>query len=71
MDRVTPQPHESWIKQVARNVTDPFDGFLLGMRYLIMDRDPIFTKEYRSYLQQEGVKAARLPAPSPISSQGW
>jgi putative transposase len=27
--------------QVARNVTDPIDGFLKGKRYLIHDRDPL------------------------------
>jgi transposase InsO family protein len=41
------------------------DGFLLGVRYLIMDRDAIFTKAFRSFLEQEGVKAVRLPARSP------
>ncbi len=62
---ITPQPHGDWIKQIARNLTDPIDGFLLGTRYLIMDRDTIFTKEFRSYLKQEGVKAVRLPPRSP------
>ncbi|UCE59175.1 MAG: transposase [Phycisphaerales bacterium] len=62
---ITPQPHGGWIKQIARNVTDPIDGFLLGARYLIMDRDKIFTKEFRSFLRQEGIKAVRLPPRSP------
>ena len=62
---ITPQPHAGWIKQVARNVTDPVDGFLLGIRYLIMDRDAIFTGEFRSFLRDQGVKAVRLPARSP------
>ncbi len=62
---ITPHPHASWIKQIARNVTDPIDGFLLGTRYLIMDRDTIFTKEFRGFLKQEGVKAVRLPPRSP------
>ena len=29
------------MKQVARNLTDMWDGFLLGKRYLIHDRDPV------------------------------
>ena len=62
---ITAQPHAGWIKQIARNLTDPMDGFLLGIRYLIMDRDAIFTKEFRGFLKQEGVKAVRLPARSP------
>ena len=32
------------MKQVARNLTDMWDGFLLGKRYLIHDRDPLFTE---------------------------
>ena len=28
--------------QVARNLTDPVDGFLLGKRFLILDRDKKF-----------------------------
>ena len=59
------QPHGGWIKQIARNATDPIDGFLLGIRYLIMDRDTIFSADFRNYLKQEGIKAVRLPPRSP------
>ena len=62
---ITQQPHGSWIKQIARNVTDPIDGFLSDTRYLIMDRDAIFTAEFRNFLKQEGVKSVRLPPRSP------
>ena len=62
---ITPHPHASWIKQIARNTTDPVDGFLAGIRYLIMDRDAIFTVEFRNFLKQEDVKAVRLPPRSP------
>jgi hypothetical protein len=27
---------------MARNLTDPFDGFLSTPEYLILDRDPLF-----------------------------
>src|SRR5450759_1575769 len=36
-------PGEAWMKQVARNLTDPVDGFLRGAKYLVHDRDPLFT----------------------------
>ena len=62
---VTAQPHESWIKQVARNLTDPVDGFLRDARYLIMDRDPLFTACFRNMLKESGTKPIRLPARSP------
>jgi transposase InsO family protein len=59
------QPHEAWMLQVARNLTDVVDGFLLGKRYLIMDRDPLFTRAFRTMLATSGVKSVRLPSRSP------
>jgi hypothetical protein len=50
------------MKQVARNLTDLWDGFLLGKRYLLHDRDPLFTEEVRGLLRDAGVKPLRLPA---------
>jgi hypothetical protein len=32
-------PDDAWMKQVARNLTDTFDGSLLDTRYLPMDRN--------------------------------
>jgi putative transposase len=58
-------PHGDWMKQIARNLTDGFDGFLNGYRYFIVDRDPLFTKEFRGILKDSGVKTLRLPARSP------
>ena len=55
----------NWMKQVARNLTDMWDGFLLGKRYLIHDRDPLFTEAVRGLLRDSGVKPLRLPANSP------
>ncbi len=59
------QPYGAWMKQVARNLTDPFDGFLFGAKYLIHDRDPLFTTEFREILKESGVKTVKLPAASP------
>ena len=59
------QPHGAWMKQVARNVTDEVDGFLKGMRYLIHDRDPLFTDEFRNILRGTGVECVKLPVSSP------
>ena len=62
---ITDQPCEIWMKQMARNLTDPFDGFLRETRYLIMDRDPLFTACFRQMLKDSGTKPIRLPARSP------
>jgi hypothetical protein len=35
-----------WMSQIARNLTDVEDGLLSGKRYLIHDRDPLFTAEF-------------------------
>ncbi len=61
----TANPHDIWMKQMARNVTDPFDGFLLKKRYLIMDRDSKFSEGLRKILQREGIEPVRLPPRSP------
>ncbi len=61
----TTNPHEAWMKQVARNLTDSHDGILLGTRYLLMDRDAKFCSAFRSILEDSGAKPVRLPARSP------
>ena len=43
---------EPWMKQIARNLTDPFDGFLQGTRYLLMDRDSKFSLAFRTMLKE-------------------
>ena len=53
------------MKQVGRNLSDGVDGFLKGMRYLIHDRDPLFTGAFRTLLRGAGVECVRLPAHSP------
>ena len=35
-----------WMSQIARNLTDTVDGLITGKRYLIHDRDPLFTAEF-------------------------
>ena len=62
---ITSDPNGEWMKQLARNLTDMWDGFLLGKRYLIHDRDPLFTEAVRGLLRDSGVKPLRLPANSP------
>ena len=59
------QPHGGWMMQVGRNLLDAVDGFLLGKKYLILDRDPVYTAPFRRLLRDSGVKPVRLPAKSP------
>jgi putative transposase len=62
---IIPQPDGRWMRQAARNLTDAYDGFLVGTRYLIRDRDPLFTEEFRVILKAGGVRTVKLPAQSP------
>ena len=59
------EPDGRWMQQMARNLVDAEDGFLLGKRYVLVDRDPLYTKAFREILQGSGVKVVRLPAHSP------
>jgi putative transposase len=54
-----------WMEQIARNLTDAMDGFLVGFKYLIHDRDPLFTSDFLEILNEVGVNSVRLPRRSP------
>jgi putative transposase len=41
------------------------DGILTGKRYLIHDRDPLFTAEFQGILAGVGVTSVKLPPQSP------
>jgi putative transposase len=62
---ICPSPDGRWMKQIARNLTDCDDGFLRGIRYLILDRDPLYTTAFRAMLKDAGVTPLLLPARSP------
>jgi transposase InsO family protein len=62
---ITSQPYEPWMMQMARNLTDPNDGYLRDTHHLILDRDPLYSSTFRSMLEDSGVKLVRLPARSP------
>ena len=59
------QPYGEWMEQMARNLTDGFDGFLREASHLIHDRDPLYTKKFGKILRGGGVEPIRLPARSP------
>lgn len=39
---------------------DCFDGFLHDKKYLIHDRDPLYTKDFRELLEKAGIRSVRL-----------
>src|SRR6266496_810739 len=62
---ITPHPTAAFMQQCARQLTDPCDGFLLGKRYLIHDRDTKFTQAFDALLKDRGVEPILLPPRSP------
>ena len=62
---ITCHPDGDWMTQVARNLTDPHDGFLRDVHSVILDRDPLYTATFQNLLRDSGVKPLRLPARSP------
>jgi hypothetical protein len=62
---IHPQPDGKWMEQMARNLTDPGEGFLRTSRHLIHDRDPLYTKVFEETLRSGGIHPVRLPARSP------
>jgi putative transposase len=62
----TPNPGGPWMAQMARNLTDAFDGFLRApVRYVLLDRDTKFTAEFQAILTAAEVKPVLLPPKSP------
>jgi len=54
-----------WMEQIARSLTDQSTGFLRSARYLIHDRDALFTARFAEILRAAGTSTVRLPARSP------
>ena len=62
---IAANPNGLWMTQIARNLTDAVDGFFIGKRYLIHDRDPLYTAEFVRMLEEVGIKSVKLPPRSP------
>ncbi len=62
---IHPVPDGAWMEQMARNLTDPDEGFLRTSHHLIHDRDPLYTRGFEEILRSGGVHPVRLPARRP------
>lgn len=58
-------PNGIWMEQVARNMVDCEQGFLKEKKYLIHDRDLLYTATFCSILKSEGIETVKLPPQSP------
>lgn len=62
---ITRRPDGVWMEQIARNLLFEGEGFLVGKTKLIVDSDPLYTKEFRAALKRGGVTVIKIPAKSP------
>jgi transposase InsO family protein len=62
---IASEPNSAWVVQCGRQLTDAVDGFLVGKRFLLHDRDSLFTEAFRETLAATGVETVRLPPKSP------
>jgi putative transposase len=61
----TPTPDAWFMAQAARRLTDGVDGFLVGHRILICDRDGKWTDGFRRILQSPGMQIVLTPVQGP------
>jgi len=71
IDYATRKVNVAGIVQQARNLADQFSGFLKDKKYLIHDRDPLFTEEFREILKASGIKPIKtLPMAPHLNGYG-
>jgi hypothetical protein len=61
---ITPGPHEAWMMQIGRNLTDPI-GFLAEKGLLILDRDSKYSAAFQDLLKEPEIAVVQLPPRSP------
>jgi putative transposase len=61
----TPHPDEAFMTQAARYLTDVGDGFLVGYRALICDRDTKWMDGFRRLIEGAGVRVVQTPIQAP------
>lgn len=49
--------------RIALQMTDYFDGILKGKKFLFCDKDVLYTKKFKSILENSGVKVRQVPSP--------
>jgi putative transposase len=62
---ITANPEGNFMAQVARNLTDQVDGFLRGKRFLILDNDALYSKQFVRILKGAGTKVIHTAIQAP------
>ncbi len=58
-------PDSAWLLQLGRNLLDACEGFLREKTHLILDRDPLYSSDFKDLLEGAGVSVMTLPRRSP------
>jgi transposase InsO family protein len=53
------------MEEIARNLTDCEEGFLTTRRFLILDRDAIFSPRFKSIIRDSGVEVLLMAYQAP------
>ncbi len=62
---VRDRPDGEWMEQIAKNITDHFEPMLPNCKYLVHDRDSLFTIKFESTLKESGITTVKTPPRSP------
>jgi len=58
-------PDGAWMEQMAKNLTCPFDSELPDCKYLVHDRDTLYTQKFEQILKDFGITPIKTPPRSP------
>ncbi len=64
---IIPHPTAAFMQPCARQLTDPFDGFLRAQRYLLHDRNTKFTAAFDALLKASGLEPFLFPPPGRLA----
>tara|TARA_R110002072_G_scaffold27804_1_gene90150 strand:+ start:154 stop:1221 length:1068 start_codon:yes stop_codon:yes gene_type:complete len=62
---ITANPDGNFMAQVARNLTNHVDGFLRGKKYLILDNDALYSKQFVRILKHADTKVVHTAIQAP------
>lgn len=58
-------PDGAWMGQMAKNITDHFEPLLPNCKYLVHDRDSLYTIKFEETLKKFGITPIKTPPQSP------